>query len=231
MKIIQPTIELLNHTLDIQKTIELAGRTCYRSEDKVCEGSDAEFIQKMKSFKHLSTLEHGSITMRYVTDRGVMAELTRHRMASFSVESTRYCNYSKGKYENEITVIDPFFFTMNKFEPLQSVIGNEYTKLNAIYQTWQNSCEEAEYSYMALVNQGCSAQEARSVLPNSLATTIVMTANPREWIHVLELRTHRDAHPQIRQIACPTLKLFQEKWPAIFDGVGNIEHPSPAEVI
>lgn len=215
MKIIHSTIELLNHTLDIQKTIELAGRTCYRSEDKVCEGSDAGFIQKMKSFKHLSTLEHGSITMRYVTDRGVMAELTRHRVASFSVESTRYCNYSKGKYENEITLIDPFFFE----------------KDSQNYLEWKLACEYAENYYMSLVKNGASAQEARSVLPNSLATTIVMTANPREWIHVLELRTHRDAHPQIRQIACPTLKLFQEKWPAIFDGVGNIEHASPAVVL
>lgn len=214
MKIIQPSFEILRYTEDLTRILEISGRTCYKSEDKICEGSDTEFIEKLKSFKHESVIEHGSITVRFITDRGVMSELTRHRMASFSVESTRYCNYGKNKYGNEITVIEPYFFTTDE--------------KSVMYSNWRRACEEVETWYMALLNMGASAQEARSVLPNSLKTEIIMTANPREWRHVMHTRTHRDAHPQIRQIMCPLLVEFRKLWPVLFDDVGDISHTHPA---
>jgi thymidylate synthase (FAD) len=231
MKIVHPTVRLVNYTPDLEKTIEVGGRTCYASCDKITEDSYKDIIPKWMNMKHSSVLEHAAITMEFVTDRGVMAELTRHRHAAFSVQSTRYCNYAKDKYSNEISVIEPYFFTEERWDPLQTVSDDDYIALKDSYKLWHAACSLAETYYMSLVECGHSAQEARSVLPNSLATTIVMTANPREWMHVLELRTHRDAHPQIRQIACPTLKLFQEKWPVIFEGIGNTEHNSPAEVL
>jgi thymidylate synthase (FAD) len=215
MKIIKPSVEILRYTEDLTKILELGGRTCYKSEGLICDGSDTKFIEKLKTFKHESVLEHGSITVRFITDRGVMAELTRHRIAAFSVESTRYCNYGKDKFGNDITVIEPHFWE------------NDAVML----PIWVNACEYAEKQYMNLLKTGASAQEARSVLPNSLKTEIVMSANPREWRHVMATRSHRDAHPQIRQIMCPLLIEFRKMWPVLFDDVGNIEHPSPAEII
>ena len=218
MKIITPTFEILNYTPDMAKTIEIGGRTCYASCDKITEDSYEDIIPKWMNMKHNSVLEHSAITVKFVTDRGVMAELTRHRMASFSVQSTRYCNYSKDKYNNEITVLEPYFFTGL----------NEDGLYNNKYKMWKASCEQAESAYIELNKNGASAQEARSVLPNSLATEIVMTANPREWRHVIELRTHRDAHPQIRQIICPMAKVFAEKWSVLFGDIGNLDHSHTA---
>ena len=512
MKIIEPSFEILEYTPNLTKILELGGRTCYKSEDKICEGSDVEFIEKLKSFKHESVLEHGSITVRFITDRGVTHELVRHRVASFSQESTRYCvagssklttknphhsltiaelfdkkiqtnsawkrikikqynestklleystihdifhigikpvlliktklgyviectrdheiytnkgyvpaselnigaliavngtyelyqnyewlfehyinknktvksivsefgfnpstikkwiaklnipkkpmsywnigktpwnkglsesdhrvklqidalreyhwneggytnkskreriyknskstyakyvedkckvcgydsgllvhhidenrehndpvnlitlcnschislhnknlqtvyfdeiceiveageqdvydismnsehknfvangvvvhncNYGKGKYGSEITVIKPHFWEKDSIK----------------YKLWLMSIRNSEEYYMGLLKEGASAQEARSVLPNSLKTEIIMTANPREWRHVFTTRTHRDAHPQIRQIMCPLLVEFRKRWPILFEDVGNTEHPSPA---
>ncbi len=228
MKIIQPTFSIKRFTPDLELIIEEAGRTCYRSTDKICEGSAADIIPKWMNHRHFSVLEHGSITCEIVTDRGVMAELTRHRLASFSIESTRYCGYHKDKFDGEITVIEPFFFTPNKFNPLQTWSAKENERLEDSYQCWEFACRQSENMYIELTKLGCSAQEARSVLPNSLATTIMMTANPREWIHVFELRTHRDAHPQIRQVFCPMLEEFQKRWPILFSNIGNTEHNCPA---
>ena len=193
--------------------IEIGGRTCYKSEDKMCEGSDVVLIERLMNFKHESVLEHGSISVRFVTDRGVTHELVRHRMASFSQESTRYCNYGKGKFGNEIAVIKPHFFDNGTRE----------------YWLWCQSMQQAEQSYLQLLECGASAQEARSVLPNSLKTEIIVTANPREWRHIIALRTHRDAHPQIRQIICPLAQVFADKWSVLFSGLGDYNHPHPAE--
>ena len=217
MKIVQPTFEILRYTPDLTKIIEVGIRTAYKSEDKICEGSDIAIIDKIKSFKHESTLEHGSITVKFVTDRGVTHELVRHRHASYTQESTRYCNYGKGKFGNEITVIEPFFF------------ANDITVEGRLKRgVWEAACKQAEIQYLDLLRNGASAQEARSVLPNSLKTEIIMTTNPRDWRHVFELRTHRDAHPQIRQIMCPLLGAFRKLWPVLFDDVGTTEHPHPA---
>lgn len=214
MQIISPSFELLSYTPNLTKLIEECGRVCWKSEDKIREGSDVKFIEMLKGVNHASVLEHGSITVRFICDRGVSHELVRHRIASFSQESTRYCNYSKDKYSNEITVIEPFFYGKDRE--------------TGEFALWRYSCEVAERVYLQLLEKGSKAQEARSVLPNSLKTEIVVTANPREWIHILALRTSNAAHPQIRQIMSPLLKVFRTKWPAIFNDIGSIEHECPA---
>ena len=203
MKIIKASAELLAYTVGLEQVIELAGRTCYKSEDKITEDSACEFIEKIKNFKHESVLEHGSITVRFVVDRGVSHELVRHRIASFSQESTRYCNYGKDKFGNEITVIEPCFWEDTSSE----------------YQCWVTAMKYAEEGYFDLIKQGCSAQQARSVLPNSLKTEVIMTANPREWRHVFKVRCHRDAHPQMREVMLPLLADFAIKWNSLFGDV------------
>lgn len=199
MKIIQPSVRIMDWN-NIMQNIELGGRVCYKSEDKICAGSDAALIEKLLNFKHESVLEHGVITVNIICDRGVSHELVRQRIASFSQESTRYCNYGKGKFGHEITVIEPFFF-----------IGKDIP-----YRAWLIGCEHAEATYMLLLGAGASAQEARSVLPNSLKTEIQITANIREFRHILNIRTHRDAHPQMRQIMIPLLRKLADLWPVLF---------------
>lgn len=203
------------------KLIERAIRTAYKSENRIEEGSDEKIIGHIKSLKHESTLEHGVITVKFVTDRGVTHELVRHRIASFTQESTRYCNYGKGKFGSEITVIEPFFFLDRAHHP--DMMGRP-----SMYDLWETSCKVAEELYLDLLKCGAKAQEARSVLPNSLKTEIVVTANVREWRKIMELRTSKEAHPQIRQIMCPLLARFRGAWPFLFDDVGNTEHSHPA---
>ena len=215
MKIEQPTFQILQYTPNMTKLIERAGRICWKSEERIEEGSDTKFIEMIKGVNHESVLEHGTISVLFSTDRGVTHELVRHRICSFSQSSTRYCNYSKGKFGGEITVIEPFFFDKDSVQ----------------YATWKNSCEEAEFSYLALINAGAKAQEARSVLPNSLKTEIVVTCNVREWRKIFELRTSNAAHPQIRQIMCPLLGLFRKNWNVLFNDVGSIDHPCPAMIV
>lgn len=204
MKIVQPSFEILDHS-NLTATIEIGGRTCYKSEDKICDGSADPFIEKIKNFKHESVLEHGIVTVRFVCDRGVSHELVRHRLASFSQESTRYCNYAKGKFGTEITVVEP-------------QTGLSPTALHL----WTLSMEQTELKYMEMVEAGCSAQQARSVLPNSLKTEVVVSANPREWRHIFTTRTHRDAHPDMVATMRPVLKEFRARWPVLFNDVGTL---------
>jgi thymidylate synthase (FAD) len=208
MKIVNATAEIISFTPNLEQVIELAGRTCYKSEDKITEDSAHAFIERIKNFKHESVLEHGSITVRFVVDRGVSHELVRHRLASFSQESTRYCNYGKDKFGNEITVIKPCFFSdeRDEFDPEGS----------REYWLWSQACQIAESCYFDLLACGATPQEARSVLPNSLKTEVVMTANPREWRWVFALRCHKDAHPQMREVMVPLLAEFIIRWPALF---------------
>lgn len=205
MKIIKASAEIISHTPNIEQVIELAGRTCYKSEDKITDGSASEFIDKIKNFKHESVLEHGAITVRFTVDRGVSHELVRHRLASFSQESTRYNNYSKDKFDNEITVID---------------IRNGFLDMSEIsFARWEGAMLESEANYFQMLEAGSTPQEARSVLPTSLKTELVMTANPREWRHVFAVRCHRDAHPQMREVMIPLLIEFKFRWPSLFGDV------------
>ena len=152
---------------------------------------------------HLSVIEHQFVTVRIICDRGVSHEIVRHRLASYTQESTRYCNYTKGKFGREITVIEPCFWTQDDEK----------------YQVWKQTIEQIEAGYNKLIELGATPQEARSVLPNSLKTEIVMTMNLREWRHFFTLRTSKAAHPQMREVAVPLLKEFQKLIPVVFDGI------------
>ena len=199
MRIVKASFEIIAATDLLEQVIEVAGRTCYKSEDKICEGSADAFVSKIRSINHESVLEHGAITVRFVVDRGVSHELVRHRIASFSQESTRYCNYAKDKFGEEITVVDAH----------PHIEG-------ASYRTWEEACKDAERSYFALLEEGVRPQLARDVLPNSLKTEIVMTTNPREWRHVFKLRCAEAAHPQMREVMIPCRNEFAARWPALF---------------
>ena len=199
MRIVKASFEIIAATDLLEQVIEVAGRTCYKSEDKICEGSADAFVSKIRSINHESVLEHGAITVRFVVDRGVSHELVRHRIASFSQESTRYCNYAKDKFGEEITVVD----------------AHPYIE-GASYRTWEEACKDAERSYFALLEEGVRPQLARDVLPNSLKTEIVMTTNPREWRHVFKLRCAEAAHPQMREVMIPCRNEFAARWPALF---------------
>lgn len=209
MKVISPSAQILAHTPDLEKVIELAGRVCYKSEDKITEDSAKVFVSKIKSLNHESVLEHGSITVKFICDRGVSHELVRHRIASFSQESTRYCNYGKDKFGSEITVIDigtGFKFTSTDSDP----------HAPERYEVWLQAMADAERHYLKMLSLGATAQEARSVLPNSTKTEVVVTANPREWKHIFKLRSAKAAHPQMQEIMIPLEAEFTTMWPAIF---------------
>ena len=203
MKIINPHFIIESH-IDgdyILQQIEKAGRTAYKSEDKITSDSAKDFVSQICKREHFSVIEHQFVTVRIICDRGVSHEIVRHRLASYTQESTRYCNYAKGKFGNEITVIKPCFWTENDEK----------------YIVWKQSIEQAEIAYNKLIELGASPQEARSILPNSLKTEIVMTMNLREWLHFFQLRTSNSAHPQMREIAVPLFNEFCKKIPVIFD--------------
>jgi len=150
---------------------------------------------------HYSVLEHGSVSFRFVCDRGVTHEMVRHRLAAYSQESTRYCNYSKSKFGGEIKVIEPpFKHTRSKF-------------------LWEQTCKHIEATYLNLIKLGEKPEIARSILPSCLKTEIVMTCNFREWLHVFSLRTSDNmrAHPQIREIMDVAKNILKSQCPAIFD--------------
>lgn len=205
MKIIEPSITLETQATqeDILKHIEKAGRVCYKSEDNIKEDSAAKFVAGILRRGHESVIEHYSLTVRIVCDRGVTHEIVRHRLASYSQESTRYCNYTGDKFGNEITVIKPCYWEEGSEE----------------FANWKRAMLYAEEYYFRLINNGATPQEARSVLPNSLKTEIVMTANLREWRHFLKLRTSKAAHPQMREIAGMILREFSARYPIIFGDI------------
>lgn len=208
MKIISPNVEILT-PLDGQAVlqhIERCGRVCYKSEDKITDTSATTFVGGIIKRGHEAVLEHFNITVKFICDRGVSHEIVRHRLASYCQESTRYCNYSKDGFGGEITVIQPCYLAT----------------CGAGYQMWKEACEAAETAYFNLLNFGCSPQEARAVLPNSLKTEVVMTANLREWRHFFNLRTAPAAHPQMREVAKMLLKQMREMVPGVFDDCGEV---------
>jgi thymidylate synthase (FAD) len=188
---------------ELLQRIEIAGRTCYKSEDKITDQSARAFVRRIIASGHLSVIEHIHMTIKFIIDRGVSHELVRHRLASYSQESTRYANYSKNKFGNEITVIRPCF----------------WEESSSKYQYWKKAMENAERTYLQLIDMGARPEQARSVLPNSLKTEVVMTCNLREMRHVLDLRCSKAAHPQIREVMQPLLTELHEKIPVVFDDV------------
>ncbi len=204
----------------ILRKIEAAGRTCYKSEDKVTDDSAMKFVSGVIKAGHYSVIEHHNVTVKIITDRGVTHEIVRHRIASYSQESTRYCNYSNDKFGNEITVILPVWFAgLTEGNLTRSDEDRDRGKRHAQYTLWKLTCEQIEKAYFELLKAGQSPQEARAVLPNSLKTELVMTANLREWRHFFKLRVSLRAHPQIRSLAIDMLKGFQEKIPVVFDNL------------
>ena len=188
---------------DVLKKIEMCGRVCYKSEGKISNGSAEKFVANIIKRGHEAVLEHVSFTVKFVVDRGVSHEIVRHRIASYCQESTRYCNYAKDDFGTEITVIKPLFLE-------EDSDGWYY---------WKNSCKYAEHVYFDMLGLGCTPQEARSVLPHSLKTEVVMTANLREWRSFFKLRTAPAAHPQMREVTIPLLKTFKTLVPVVFDDI------------
>ena len=228
MKIIKPYWKMITAAEWVKlypEIIEAAGRTCYKSEDKITKDSVKEFIRNIIKRGHESVLEHCSITVRIVCDRGVTHEIVRHRIASYSQESTRYCNYS----DDHIQFIQPCWLTTDvvgiynmSWTGLYGDCGQILPSMTAAESWWFWHCAGAERDYNNLIKNGWSPQQARSVLPNSLKTEIVVTMNLREWRHFFKLRTAKVAHPQMREIACPMLKEFTKLLPTVFDDI-NVE--------
>ena len=206
MKIIEPTIEVEDVDYkNIMKILERACRTCYRSEGKITEESYKALLKNCITRGHESILEHEKITIRMICDVGVYKDLTRHRIASFSIESTRYCNYGKDKFDNQIKFIRP-------------VNIEENTEL---YKKWYDTCEVIEKNYLEMAKLGAEPDQLRMLLPHSTAALVTMTANIREWKHIMELRCTKHAHPAIRQLLIPLLLKFKKEMPEIFE---NIEY-------
>lgn len=206
MKIIKPTF-FIEQDLDedkILKTIERAGRTCYKSENLMDSESAKKFVTNILKLGHESVIEHEKITVRIICDRGVTHEIVRHRIASYSQESTRYCNYCNDRFGNELTFIEPCFFSSNSEEDKKKK------------QIWLDTMVMIEKNYNMLMENGAKPEEARAILPNSLKTEIVVTMNLRAWRHFFKLRTDKTAHPQIREISNLILDEFKQKLPIIF---------------
>ena len=210
MKIINADVEFITpiNGAAILKRLEQCGRVCYKSEAKITKTSAERFISNIIGRGHEAVLEHCSFTVKFICDRGVSHEIVRHRLAPYCQESTRYCNYSKEGFGEEITVIKPCFW--------------DETDLK--YAAWANLCSKAEDAYIDLIRSGATPQEARSVLPNSLKTEVVMTANIREWRHFLKLRCAKAAHPQMREVALILLEKVHDLIPVCFDDIWSEYH-------
>ena len=218
MKIIKPLIEVEDYDgIKIMKNIERACRTCYRSEGMITDDSYKRLLTNCLNRGHESVLEHEKITVRMTCDIGVYKDLTRHRFGSFSIESTRYCNYGKDKFDNEIKFIKPVFYkeswTDRNYEGSGMDIDEEKSKI------WYDTMENIEDSYMDMAKLGCTPDEMRMILPHSTAAEVTMTANIREWRHILDLRTKKMTHPAIRQILIPLLLKFKKDMPELFSDI------------
>jgi thymidylate synthase (FAD) len=202
MKIIQPSATIVSAIVGTElQYVERIARTCYKSESRITETSSVEFVRKLRDRGHDAMLEFGTMSVRFICDRGVSHELVRHRMASFAQESTRYCDYGK---EGEIEVVLPESIRVNGADACMA---------------WTVAVEEAEGAYNALRTMGCPPQIARSVLPTCLKTEIVMQANFREWRHVFQQRTSPAAHPQMRELMIPLLMEVRSLIPVLFDDI------------
>ena len=206
MKLIDPIICVEEYDgKKIMKRIERACRVCYRSEGNITEDSYKNLLKNCIGRGHESVLEHEKISARLIGDIGTYKDLTRHRFASFSVESTRYCNYGKDKFDNEIKIIKPCHI-------------DEGTEL---YDLWKKGIEDIEKVYLKMSEKGATADQLRMLLPHSTAAEYAVTANIREWKHILSLRCSKKAHPAIRQLLIPLLLKFKEDMPEIF---GEVEY-------
>lgn len=202
MIVIPASATIEDATPEAIERIEKVGRTCYKSEARITEGSADAFVRMIRDRGHLAMLDHVTASVRFIVDRGVSHEIVRHRIGvGFAQESTRFCNYSKGQFGGELTFIRPLFW-----------VDNPYS-----YHVWLRAMSDAEHHYLHLVKNGAKPQEARSVLPNSLKTDLVMTATFTAWRHFFRLRTDSAAHPQMREVTVPLLSEFRNRWAPAFD--------------
>lgn len=205
MQIISPSVEILGNPDPRQmlRNMEAAGRVCYKSEANIKENTAGPFLRRLVQSGHESVIEHEKLSVKIICDRGVTHEIVRHRIASYSQESTRYCNYTKDKFGNELTFIKPLFWNEG----------------DTCYTLWKEQMASIEKGYFALIEAGATPEEARSVLPNSLKTEIVVTMSMREWRHFFRLRGSKAAHPQIREIVRLLLPKFRELLPDLFEDI------------
>ena len=225
MKIIKPWIEI--ERIDgksIMKNSEKACRTCYRSENLTTEESYKNLIKNCLNRGHESILEHEKITIRMCCDIGVYKDLTRHRFGSFSIESTRYCNYGKDKFDNEIKFIEPVFYKESWID--RNYEGSAMDIDEQKSMIWHNAMESIEENYMTMSELGCTPDQMRMILPHSTAAEVVMTANIREWRHILSLRASKMTHPSVQQLMIPLLLYFKRCMPELFEDINyNEEFP------
>ena len=223
MKLLKANFEILTPISDggIEELrhIEKIGRVCYKSEGKITEDGESakKFVKMLIDRGHEAMIEHSSMSVKFVVDRGVSHELVRHRIASFAQESTRYVNYSLDKFGNEINVIDIFggIKLDNKMKNIDA------QTINFIINEWYQAMGDAEKHYMKMMELGATPQIARSVLPNSTKTEITITANYREWRNFFKLRVPSTAHPQMREVTIPLLKELKTRLPIIFDDISE----------
>lgn len=221
MRIIQSSYEILTPISSEGQTelkhIEKIGRVCYKSEDKISEDGESakKFVSMLINSGHESMIEHSSLSVKFIVDRGVSHELVRHRIASFAQESTRYVNYAKDKFGSECNFIylRPGIELDNKMKNMTA------DEMAFVLKEWHEAMEDAEKHYMKMIELGATPQIARSVLPNSTKTEITITANYREWRNFFKLRVPHNVHPQMREVTVPLLKELKEKLPVIFDDI------------
>jgi len=206
-KVVPASFEILTELngTEILKHIEKIARTCYRSEDKITkdDASARQIIATLIKLGHEAMIEHYNVSVRFICDVGFYKDLTRHRIASFAIESTRYCNYSKGKFGEELVMIKPVHIAEGSPE----------------YDIWYKCMCDIEKSYMEMAKIGCRPDQLRMLLPHSTKAEVNITANLREWRHIFKLRGAKTAHPTIVHLIRPLLKEFQQKIPVIFDDI------------
>ena len=208
MRVINAGYEIISdlNGAEILKHIERCARVCYKSEDRITDGSAEKMVAALIRSGHEAMLEHYSFTVKFICDRGVSHELVRHRIASFAQESSRYCCYAKDKFGKELTFINPCFWEPDSDN----------------YARWFHEMDEAEKTYLAMIEDGATPEQARDILPISIKTEIVMTANLREWRHFFKLRAEEvtgKPHPQMLEITIPLLKELKQKVPVVFDDI------------
>ena len=205
VKIAAPKVEVLT-PLDgdaILKHLELCARNCYISEDKITADSARQMVRKLLELGHEAMIEHYNLTVKLTCDMGVYKDLTRHRHVSYAIESTRYCNYSKGKFGNELTVMKPCHIKEGTPE----------------YQIWLSTMETIEKNYNAMAELGCKPDQLRMLLPHSIKADVIMTANLREWRHIFKLRCAPAAHPTVQEVMKMLLGTLKREIPVIFDDI------------
>lgn len=204
MKIIKPWVEIKKFDgVQLMKNLELAAKQCYRTQSNITEDSYKHFLRNCINRGHESVIEHEKVSIRMCCDIGVYKDITRHRHASFSIESTRYCNYSKNKFDNEIKFIEPC----------------NIEKDTEAYNAWYYCMQDIEETYLKMSNLGCMPDQLRLLLPHSTAAELYMTANIREWRHIFSLRAQKETHPAVQQIMIPLLLYFKEQMPELFDEI------------